>query len=149
MFAAWLKEVSTLLKQPLGTHLLCTSNSPDATSALTTMLTGMLSFCCSIVEFMGADAMMFHCDKPLGSVVVLLFIFWPFLTEASVQVFLWNPPTRRSCSQLGKQEKSLKFLRRGSIYLGRTLHHLSRKFHSPGNTALGKMKQRTKLMKYT
>lgn len=149
MFAAWLKEVNTLLKRPLRTHLRCTSNSTDATSALTTMLTGMLSVCRDIVRLMAADALMFHCEKPLGSVVVLLSISWPFLTEASVQVFLWNPPTRSSCSQPGRQEKRLKFLRRGSIYLGRTLHHPSRKFGSPGSTALGKMKQRTKLMKYT
>lgn len=136
LFAAWLKEVGTLLKRPLGTHLRSTSNSPNATSALTTRLTGMLSICYNIVGLVGADALMFHCEKPLGSVVVLLSISRPFLTEASVQVFLWNPPTRCSCGQPGRQEKRLKFLRRGSIYLGRTLHHPSRKFGSPGSTAL-------------
>lgn len=38
MFAAWLKEVSTLLKRPLW------NTAPNATSALTTMLTAMISF---------------------------------------------------------------------------------------------------------
>lgn len=147
--AARLKEVSALLKRPLGTHPRCTSNSPINTSPQTTALARVLSFCRDIVGLMEAEALMFHCEKPLGSVVVVLSVSWQFLIDASVQVFLWNPPTRWSCGQAGRQEKRLKFLRRGSIYLGRTLHHLSRKFGSPGSAALRKMKWRSKLMKYT
>lgn len=149
MFAAWLREVSPLLKRPLGTHPRCTSNSPNATSVLTTTLAGMLSLRLDIVGLLRADALMFHCEKPLGSGAVVLSVSWPFLMDSSVQVFLWSPPTHCSCGQPGRQEKRLKLLRRGSIYLGRTLHHPNRKFGSPGSTALKKMKRRTKQMKYT
>lgn len=147
MFAAWLKEVSTLLKRPLGTHPRCTSNSPNATSVLTTTLAGMLSLGLGIVGLLRADALMFHCEKPLGSGAVVLSVPWPFshgLQCASVAM-----ESAYSRGQPGRQEKRLKFLRRGSIYLGRTLHHPSRKFGSPGSTALKKMKRRTKQMKYT
>lgn len=59
----------------------------------------MLSF---IVGLIGADALMFHCEKPLGSVVVLLSISWLFHRGQCASVSmesaysLCTPPTRQT-----------------------------------------------------
>lgn len=77
----------------------------------------------------------------------LLFIPLAVLMD-SMQVFLWNPPTRCTCSQAGRQERGWSFSNVALFIRQELWHHQSRKSGPRGSLALRKMKQRMKQMKY-
>lgn len=59
----------------------------------------------------------------------------------AMQVFLWNPPTRCTCSQPGRQERGWRSYNVALFIRQELWHHQSRKVGPQGSPALRKMKK--------